>query len=428
MKKTFQKNRNQKVLNTLGLLILYQIGNCLPLPNIDQNQLKDLLSTSMAPTAILQLAKLYSGSQTTSVSLFSLGITPYISASIFIDALTPTIPSLERLQSEEGFKGKQKLFFYKKLLAVFIASFQAYGLINSLQSSLYSTNFFAFSLNVIELITGALLVIWICDLIEAQGIVNNGTSLIILLNIFFSLIGQVLSFQFQEFSLLAIFFLICIIRLINYSQGISYKMSLISAKQLSYLEKIKRDKPSDVLENRMKNLTKNHNTLSIKFNQAGIFPLIFASNIFALLSSLGISFIFSNKLLETSIYYLLIVYSNYLYTLVFWNPEKISEQLRKSSVIILNKTPGKETEKYLDKVVKQVSLRGGFLLAFIPFIYDTIKKLTNFSLLNQINISSLIIAVGILNEIVKNFQSLGLLDSFQSYQRQLETKDQQYES
>jgi preprotein translocase subunit SecY len=105
-------------------------------------------------------------------------------------------------------------------------------------------------------------------------------------------------------------------------------------------------------------------------------------------------------------YYCSIVGFNYFYTIVFWDPEKISEQLRKASVSIVNVTPGKETISYLENVVRSTSFIGGILLCLILLLYDLTKQFFNAYLLNQINISSLIILVGVAYEIQKTVRSL----------------------
>jgi len=103
---------------------------------------------------------------------------------------------------------------------------------------------------------------------------------------------------------------------------------------------------------------------------------------------------------------LLVICFNYFYTLVFWDPEKISEQLRKASVSIVNVTPGKETISYLGNVVKASSLLGGIFLCFILLLYELIKQASQSVLLNQLNISSVIILVGVAYELQKTIQSL----------------------
>jgi preprotein translocase subunit SecY len=148
------------------------------------------------------------------------------------------------------------------------------------------------------------------------------------------------------------------------------------------------------------------NGLSIRLNQAGIFPIIIASNLMPFIglfsNNLGINLNSINSLL----YYVLIIAFNYFYTTVFWDPEKISEQLRKASVSIVNITPGKETVSYLENVVRSTSILGGIYLSLILFCYDFIKQILKGYLLNQINISSLIIVVGVAYETQKTIKSL----------------------
>jgi len=112
------------------------------------------------------------------------------------------------------------------------------------------------------------------------------------------------------------------------------------------------------------------------------------------------------KFINNIAYYLLIIGFNYFYTIIFWDPEKISEQLRKASVSVVNVTPGRETISYLENVVRSTSLIGGISLCVILFLYDFFKQVINGSLLNQINISSLIILVGVAYEVQKTLRSL----------------------
>ena len=111
-------------------------------------------------------------------------------------------------------------------------------------------------------------------------------------------------------------------------------------------------------------------------------------------------------LLNTIFYYFLIIGFNYFYTIVFWDPEKISEQLRKASVAVVNITPGKETVSYLENVVRSTSIIGGIFLCFILILYDLFKQIISGPLLTQINISSLIILVGVAYEVQKTIRSL----------------------
>jgi preprotein translocase subunit SecY len=195
--------------------------------------------------------------------------------------------------------------------------------------------------------------------------------------------------------------------LICISQTARINIDVVSARQLAYLENIEKttinQKVSSTFETK-----ESGNGLSIRLNQAGIFPIIIASNLIPFFSFFFQSLNLSNdfKIVNNILYYLLIIGFNYFYTIVFWDPEKISEQLRKASVSVVNVTPGRETISYLENVVRSTSLIGGISLCVILFLYDFFKQIINGYLLNQINISSLIILVGVAYEVQKTIRAL----------------------
>jgi preprotein translocase subunit SecY len=183
-------------------------------------------------------------------------------------------------------------------------------------------------------------------------------------------------------------------------------VEVVSARQLSYLENLERNKLR--LPNSQSILLKDTG-LSIRLTQAGIFPIILAANFLPLFSA-GMNFFqIDSKILNSILYYVLIVGFNYFYTILFWDPEKISTQLRKASVSIVNVTPGKDTVNYLENVVKGASLAGGVILACILLFYDILKQIIQTSLFNQLNISSLIILIGVAYEDSKNLYALFLI-------------------
>ena len=406
--KVYLKNTpTKKILLTLFLLFLFRLGNTIPLAGIDQDALKKSFLDPINRNGIMQIVNMYSGGGgATLLSSFSLGIIPFINASILIDLLTAIFPTLEKLQSEEGESGRQKLLFYKKLLTFIFAIGQSIFLISYLKGYFYSSSISTFITFVTELVTGAMIVVWLSNIIDNKGI-GNGTSLIIFTNIVVTLISKNLldyqnfdiSFVFQIIFLLFLMLLICI------SQTARITIDVVSARQLAFLENNEKNtlnqKGGNIFESK-------ENGLSIRLNQAGIFPIIIASNILPFIvyiteTLLGLS---KNNLFTTVFYYIAIIGFNYFYTIIFWDPEKISEQLRKASVSVVNITPGRETVSYLENVVKSSSIIGGIFLCIILFCYDFIKQLINGLLLNQINISSLIILVGVAYELQKTIRSL----------------------
>ena len=389
------------------ILFLFRFGNSIPLSGIDQEALKKSFLQLESRNSIMQIINMYSGGAgATLLSPFSLGIIPFINASILVDLLTALVPSLEKLQSEEGEAGRRTLLFYKKCLTLLFSIVQSGFLIFYLKSYFYNTELLNFTLIGLELVTGAMLIVWLSNIIDTKGI-GNGTSLIIFTNIVVTLIGKNLLtmstadnvFWLEIIILLALILLICI------SQTARVTINVVSARQLAYLENMEKTNINQQVTTTSQTKD-NGNGLSIRLNQAGIFPIIIASNLLPFISFLLQSLNSELKVINNVIYYLLIIGFNYFYTIIFWDPEKISEQLRKASVSIVNVTPGRETISYLENVVRTTSFVGGVCLCVILFLYDFFKQLINGYLLNQINISSLIILVGVAYEVQRTLRSL----------------------
>ena len=389
-----------KVLFTLLILFFYRFCNTIPLTEIDQSSLQQSFSGIDKNNSLTQILSMYSGGGTR-LSAFSLGIIPYINASILIDLVIAIVPSLEKLQSEEGELGRRKINFFKKLATFFFSIAQSFFLLQYLKSYLYQTDLFHQIILICELSVGAMILVWLSNLIDNRGI-GNGTSLIIFVNIITSLF-QRSNFQLQLIDstfpvqilvFLTLLFCICL------SQTARMRIDVVSARQLAFLENLD--------DEELKTSKGGQNALSIKFNQAGIFPLIIASNIIPFLSFLVPNFVSKILLsqITTTFYYFLIVAFNYFYTNLFWDPEKISEQLRKASVSIVNISPGRDTIVYLERVVRSTSILGGLFLCSILIFFDFVKLYLNSPLLNQLNISSLIIIVGVSYDIQKTLRAL----------------------
>jgi len=394
---------NQKLLLTLAVLFLFRFGNTIPLETIDQEAFQRSLSQFQMNSPLFQLINLYSGSVGTSrLTAFSLGIIPFINASIFIDLLTTLVPSLEKLQQEEGEFGRKKLKFYKKVLTLIFAIGQSLLLLSYLKPYFYDTNWLSYLSTISELVTGSLIIVWLTNIIDNYGI-GNGTSVLIFANILSGINYKTLFTGDTQQSTIEIALVLFLSFLICISQSSRINVEVVSARQLSYLENFEKNKLR--LPNSQSILVKDTG-LSIRLTQAGIFPIILAANFLPLFSA-GMSFLhIESKILNTILYYVLIVGFNYFYTILFWDPEKISTQLRKASVSIVNITPGKDTVNYLENVVKGASLAGGVMLACILLFYDILKQVIQSSLFTQLNISSLIILIGVAYEIQKTIRSL----------------------
>ncbi|MCR9073307.1 MAG: hypothetical protein NXI18_16565 [Alphaproteobacteria bacterium] len=405
-KKTKNRTRpTEKIIVTLFVLFLFRFGNTIPLSGIDQNALNKALTQLENKNSLMQIINMYSGGGTSILTPFSLGIIPFINSSIVVDLLTALFPYLEKLQAEEGEMGRKKLTLYKKLLTLFFSVVQSTFLILYIKPYFYDTDILNLVTIGIELISGSMIIVWLSSVIDNKGI-GNGTSLIILTNIVIGILGkqtfQITSKVTTMFYLEVLFILILMI-FICISQTARINIDVVSARQLAFLENLEQ---TNISNKTNKSFQLKENGLSIRLNQAGIFPIIIASNLVPFISYLSNNIIGENKIIGTFIYYLLIIGFNYFYTIVFWDPEKISEQLRKASVSIVNITPGKETISYLENVVRSTSIVGGISLCIILFFYDFTKQFIQGNLLNQINISSLIIVVGVAYELQKTIRSL----------------------
>jgi preprotein translocase subunit SecY len=397
-KKKNKKKPTEKLLLTIFLLFLFRFLNTIPLAGIDQEALKKSFFQLENKASIMQIINMYSSGGNSLISPFSLGIIPFINASIIMDLLTALIPYLEKLQSEEGEAGRQTLLFYKKLLALLLATIQSIFLLFYLKPYFYSSEFFDLAQNAIELVTGSMIIVWISNLIDNKGI-GNGTSFIILTNIVTTIVTKS-NIIFEKFSLtffLEGLFIVSLMALMCISQIAKINIDVVSARQLAFLQNLEKAKLATGIE---KLPPIKGNGLSIKLTQAGIFPIIIASNLLPFLT-----FFVQNKIIEKLIYYFLIIGFNYFYTIVFWDPEKISEQLRKASVSLINVTPGKNTIVYLENVVRSSSIIGGIFLSSILILYDFVSQFTNAYLLKQLNVSSLIIVVGVAFEIQKTIRA-----------------------
>ncbi len=403
-----RSNPNEKIYITLLVLVLFRFANHIPLAGVDQDALKKAFAQFDTRNSLMQVINMYSGGGgATLLSAFSLGIIPFINASILIDLLTALLPSLEKLQREEGEMGRRRILLYKKLLTLIFALGQSIFLIFYIKPYIYDSTFFTFALMSLQLVTGSLIIVWLTSVIDNKGI-GNGTSIIIFTNIVQTLVGKNVfnSVNLSLSSGVEILVLGLLLALISISQTARFNIEIVSARQLTFLEKTENEDQN--INNKYATGVKQlkENGLSIRLNQAGIFPIIIASNLLPFLSYFTQSLSNNISFLNNLIYYLLIVGFNYFYTIVFWDPEKIAEQLRKASVSLINVTPGNETVLYLENVVRGTSILGGMALALILVLFDVLKQLINGPLLNQLNISSLIIVVGVAYDVQRKIRSL----------------------
>ena len=386
----------KKIFITLISLIIIRMGNFIPIPNIDQPYVISILKNNNS------FFRMIFNGENTVLSILTLGITPYINASIFIQFLTNVIPFLEKLQKEEGKRGREKIKQYTRFLTLIFAIFESLSLTFSLKPILFNwNNLVCLQINLC-LITGSLLVFWLSDLITENGI-GDGSSLVITLNILSTLPKTILALfkHSNSFGIILSFLsLTCLIGGIVYLEEAEDNIPLISAKQLIMQEK-----------SEQKSFVK-HSYLPLKITQGGIIPIIFASS-FVTFFTIVINFIcnfysiefnIDNRILNI-IYkilnFILVLGFTLLYSNIILNPKKIANELNQKMVIISNAQikPGKQTAVYLKNKINRLSLLGGLFLA----ILSTVPNIQN---VYGFNITSLLILVGITLETNRQIKAL----------------------
>jgi len=397
------------------------MGCFIPVPYIDRETFSTLLQSDNSSTnAVTQILSTFSGGGATSFGLLSLGILPYINASIIIQLLTTAIPSLSKMQKEEGEYGRRKLTDYVRFLTFFWAIVESISFTFSLRGLIFDWNFWTATQISVILITGSMIVLWFSELITRDGL-GNGSSLLICFNIVSSLPDQLkiflVSLKDQTNGLMSCFFLVGIFLITTlgciYMNEAIIKIPLVSARQLL------RKKASNGLEN---------STLPLRINQAGVMPLVFTSYAMLVLSSLigllkgklniGIFltqipffnetlFYWSGKIIFWSIYAGLIFFFTYFYSTIVLDPKDVAERFRKNSVVILGISPGNPTKSYLRQTLKRIArINAVFLICNIVGlqVLESILHL-NVTSLRGLGFTSQLILVNVLIDTVKRIKS-----------------------
>nr|YP_010032344.1 SecY [Schizocladia ischiensis]QOW07551.1 SecY [Schizocladia ischiensis] len=386
----------QRFLLTVSLLTIVRIGSFIPVPYIDHETFATLLkSNDSSTTEVAEILKVFSGGGPSSFGLLSLGILPYINASIIIQLLTTINPSLKKLQKEEGEFGRRKITDYTRYLTFFCAIFESIGTTYSFRSLIFNWNFgIAFQI-VLTLTTGSMIVLWFSELITKDGL-GNGSSLLICFNIVSNLPDQILELAlilkgqniFTVLLLASIFLSIticCVI--INEAE---LEINVLSASQL--------------LRQVNKKSLWGKSKLPLRVNQTGVMPLVFTSSVMIILSSITKVifaelqqlkiFTFLNSIGDPLIenigkiffwltYSFLVFFFTSFYSKIVLDPKDIAKNFRKNSVTIQGIPAGLETEKYLSRTLKHLTQINAI------FLISTLLLLNGLDYLLPIKVSQL---------------------------------------
>lgn len=389
-----------RLVFSLGILLLIRVGTFLPVPGINHS---DLAFYIQRHSIAKNLISTFSGENTFIIGLFTLNIFPYINATIFVQLLLGFSPKLAKLQKEGDFEGRRTISRLTRFITLIWAIIQSVGVTLYLRQVLFDWNFMLAAEIVLWLTTGAMIVLWLSELITDYGL-GNGASLLIYTNIISNLptlFKKVMvengdNFTFVSILIITFLIFISLYGIVFLQQGIR-KIPLISAKQLN----------QSSLENGI------NNYLPLRFNQAGVMPIILTTAILVIpnyIINLGIfqwlSFFESFKPLYWIGYFVLILTFSSFYSSIVLNPKDISDQLQKMAVTIPGVRPGLQTTFYLKQVIKRITLIGATMLATLTVVPNFIESTLNITGLNGLSTTSLLILAGVVLDLIREINNI----------------------
>ncbi|OIQ28134.1 MAG: preprotein translocase subunit SecY [Bacteroidetes bacterium MedPE-SWsnd-G2] len=376
-----------RIVLTIGLLLVYRFGAQVVLPGIDASQLGALAEST--DQGLLGLLNAFTGGAFANASVFALGIMPYISASIVVQLMGIAIPYLQKLQ-KEGESGRKKINQITRWLTIGICLVQAPGYLASLPSLgippsaflLGTGGLFYFS-SIVILVTGCVFAMWLGEKITDKGI-GNGISLLIMVGIIATLPQAFL----QEFAARVTNsnggLIMILLELVIWLVIIMASIMLVMAVRKVPVQYARRTASGGY----EKNVFGSRQFLPLKLNASGVMPIIFAQAIMFVPSLIGKSLESSDAgqwmqaqfsdifgLWYNILFALLIIVFTYFYTAITVPTNKMADDLKRSGGFIPGIRPGSETSEYLDKIMSQITLPGSIFLALIAVFPAIIVKL-----------------------------------------------------
>ena len=397
-----------RILFTLGALIVCRLGTYIPMPGIDPSALTQILNQQKG--GILDVFNVLAGGAVGRMAIFALGIMPYISASIIIQLMTTVFPELETLK-KEGEAGRKTINQYTRYGTVGLAALQALGIAIGLENmghAVIEPGFFFRFTTIITLTSGTVLLMWVGEQITARG-VGNGISLIIFAGIvarFPTTIGQIFesgrtgAVPLPEI-LILIFGLIGLILLIVFMERAQRRLLV--------------QYPKRQVGNKMCGGESSH--LPLKSNVSGGIPPIFASSILLVPATLAnfnaantpgwlqtmMTFLSPGRPLYESLYAALIIFFAFFYTSIIFNPEETADNLKKYGGFIPGIRPGKKTAEYIDYVLTRITVIGAIYLATVCLIPEFL--IYRYSIPFYLGGTSILIVVSVTMDTVAQIQS-----------------------
>ena len=391
-----------RFLVTFGIILFIRLGTFLPVPGVNHSDLAFYIQTH---SIAKNLISTFSGDNTFVIGLFTLNIFPYINASILIQLILGFSPKLAKLQKEGDLAGRRSINRLTRFITLIWAIIQSVGLALYLRQILFDWNYtLAFEI-IVWLTTGAMIVLWLSEIITDYGL-GNGASLLIYINIISNLPNlskTIISENLTIFSELSFILLIfgSLYGIVFLQEGVR-SIPLISSKQLT--------------QGSGQDSFTSNNYLPLRFNQAGVMPIILTTAILVVpnyINSLGLlpKVDLPINLESLSFMYwigyfgFILLFSSFYSTIVL-NPKDISDQLQKMAVTIPGIRPGIQTTFYLKQVMKRVTLVGATMLATLVTIPNFIESTLSITSLNGLSTTSLLILAGVVLDLVREVKNI----------------------
>ena len=397
-----------RVLFVIGALFVFRALAAIPIPGVDHAVLQQFFQNNQ----FIGLLNIFSGGGLANLSIVMLGVGPFITASIIMQLMTVMSPKMKSLYTEEGEAGRAKFTQYSRMLTLPLAVLQAFGFLSLLQSQgvLVGLSTFAFLTNVILIVGGSMLLMWIGELVTEYGI-GNGVSIIIFAGIVAGLPATVsqLAFGFNAAQLplyvgfalvaLAVIYAVVIVTEAERAVPITYAKQSRGGKTYGGTQSY----------------------LPLRLNQAGVIPIIFALSILLfpqmilnILASFNINGIdgalaavqqFSNNVVAYgSVYFVLVFLFTFFYTAVTFDPDSIAKNLQRNGAFIPGIRPGGQTALYLGNVITRLTLIGATFLALIAVLPFGMQQATGITAL-AIGGTALLIVVNVILDLIRRLDA-----------------------
>ncbi len=401
----------QRILFTLGLLLVYRLGTHIPMPGVNAHALGEFFKQSLSGT-VFGLYDIFVGGALQRAAIFGIGIMPYISASIIFQLMTAAVPYFERIQ-KEGEHGQRKINQWTRYLTILVAGVQAFGISMFLQRLTspsgapvvpYPGPLFTFSV-IVTLVAGTMFLMWMGEQITERGI-GNGISVLIFVGSLDSIPNEIMNtvtlYRSGAVSWLSVVALILLVVVITAAVVI-----VTEAQRRIPVHYAKRVVGRKVYGGQA-------TYLPLTVNTAGVIPIIFAQSVLMFPQTIQtfttgawaeqfMAMFQPGSLLYDSIYAILILFFAYFYTSVVINPKDMADNLQRYSGFIPGIRPGEKTAEHIDKILTRIILPGAIFYAFIALIPFHISKWFNIPL--YFGGTRLLIIVGVALEMVNQINA-----------------------